>query len=421
MPRMRVLVPIMALLLLSLGSCTEPNPYLGICGNGVHEPEADEECDDGAGNGDAAACSMDCRIGTCGDGIVQPELDEECDLGGDNSNNAPCTLDCKFSMCGDGFVQPGELCDDGGSNRWPANGAPGCSIYCAPLPYCGDGDVQPDLGEECDDANDIDDDACTNDCKATTCGDGVVQGEEECDDGNDVDTDNCTAECKYAQCGDGIVHENVEECDDGNDDNNDACLSTCIAAVCGDGVLHEGVEECDDANLDPSDGCNAECFADREVFVTKELRSAGEFMGIAGADLLCQDEAEMYGLAEPERFRAWLSDSKSSPSTRFATRDARYVLVDGSVIADDWDDLTDGQLSHPIDRQADGEPTLDAVWTSTRINGEAVDTGEFCGDWSLSDKSFGRAGSSQAVDSWWTERPDPVYCLQIAALFCFRD
>ena len=98
MPRMRVLVPIMALLLLSLGSCTEPNPYLGICGNGVHEPEADEECDDGAGNGDAAACSMDCRIGTCGDGIVQPELDEECDLGGDNSNNAPCTLDCKFSM-----------------------------------------------------------------------------------------------------------------------------------------------------------------------------------------------------------------------------------------------------------------------------------------------------------------------------------
>ena len=148
MPLMRVSVPTMALLLLSLGSCTEPNPYLGVCGNGVHEPDFDEECDDGAGNGDAKACSMTCRIATCGDGVVQPDLGEDCDLGDQNSNNGSCTLDCQFAQCGDGLLQPGEACDDANANRWPADGEPGCSIYCAPLPYCGDGSTDPDLDEE---------------------------------------------------------------------------------------------------------------------------------------------------------------------------------------------------------------------------------------------------------------------------------
>ena len=35
------------LFLLCLRSCTRPNPYLGICGNGVHEPHNDGECGEG--------------------------------------------------------------------------------------------------------------------------------------------------------------------------------------------------------------------------------------------------------------------------------------------------------------------------------------------------------------------------------------
>lgn len=50
-----------------------------------------------------------------------------------------------------------------------------------------------------------------------------------------------------------------EECDDGNDSNTDACLDTCVAASCGDGFVQGGVEECDDGNLDPGDGCDAGC------------------------------------------------------------------------------------------------------------------------------------------------------------------
>jgi len=51
-----------------------------------------------------------------------------------------------------------------------------------------------------------------------------------------------------AACGDGAVDEG-EECDDANQADDDACLSTCVAARCGDGVVETGVEECDDGNV----------------------------------------------------------------------------------------------------------------------------------------------------------------------------
>jgi len=59
-------------------------------------------------------------------------------------------------------------------------------------------------------------------------------------------------------CGD-KVKDTGEECDDGNKDNNDACLNTCKLAYCGDGFMQKGVEECDDANQDNNDACSINC------------------------------------------------------------------------------------------------------------------------------------------------------------------
>lgn len=47
------------------------------------------------------------------------------------------------------------------------------------------------------------------------CGNGVKEPGEECDDGNVDDTDACTSKCKVAFCGDGIVWQGMEACDDG--------------------------------------------------------------------------------------------------------------------------------------------------------------------------------------------------------------
>jgi cysteine-rich repeat protein len=123
------------------------------------------------------------------------------------------------------------------------------------LPACGDGITQ--AGEGCDDGNQVNTDECTNACALPTCGDGFIQAGEVCDDANDVMTDACI-NCVAASCGDGFTQTGVEQCDDANDVTTDACIS-CVAATCGDGFTQAGVEECDDANLLETDGCLSSC------------------------------------------------------------------------------------------------------------------------------------------------------------------
>ena len=156
--------------------------------------------------------------------------------------------------CGNGEVEGLEECDDGNMVDDDA-----CTNACT-LPICGDLIVQE--GEGCDDGNDVDDDACTNTCTLPGCGDGIKQMGEECDDKNDVDDDACTNACTLPKCGDSIVQmSNMEACDDGNADNTDACLDTCVAASCGDGFVHAGVEDCDDKNMVQTDACINTCKA----------------------------------------------------------------------------------------------------------------------------------------------------------------
>ncbi|MDI1434430.1 proprotein convertase P-domain-containing protein [Polyangium sorediatum] len=62
--------------------------------------------------------------------------------------------------------------------------------------YCGDGKADP--GEECDDGNTNDLDACTTKCQLTDgCGDGNLDAGEQCDDNNRVSGDGCSSSCQY--------------------------------------------------------------------------------------------------------------------------------------------------------------------------------------------------------------------------------
>ena len=163
------------------------------------------------------------------------------------------------------------------------------------LPGCGDDDTTDcgngivDEGEECDDANDVDDDACSNACKSNQnetkakCGNGKVETGEQCDDGNDVDDDDCSNACKSnkqgekdwfspnpgaeTHCGDGKL-EAGEICEPGQVDeahadwtceNKDGkCVWKTPEKVCGNGVVEDG-EECDDGNSIAGDGCTKGC------------------------------------------------------------------------------------------------------------------------------------------------------------------
>ncbi len=154
----------------------------------------------------------------------------ELTLSGFNMNPSTCVTDC-----GDGVVGPGEECDDG-TNRGGYNEcAPGC-VYG---PRCGDGVVQTDDGEVCDegDAGNLGQyGGCGPDCQpGPRCGDGVVQTDdgETCDDGMNLGTyGGCGPNCMAGpHCGDGVVDVPYEQCDDGNDVSHDGCSNCKIDLV----------------------------------------------------------------------------------------------------------------------------------------------------------------------------------------------
>ena len=101
---------------------------------------------------------------------------------------------------------------------------------------CGNGVVE--LGEECDDGNPSNEDACTNQCQLARCGDGYVQPGEDCDDGTG---EACPADCILpSNCGNGVVDPG-EECDEGDRNgvwgNCDWDCTLCEGiCYCGDGT-----------------------------------------------------------------------------------------------------------------------------------------------------------------------------------------
>jgi cysteine-rich repeat protein len=81
------------------------------------------------------------------------------------------------------------------------------------------------------------------------CGDGTVDFElnELCDDANSDPGDVCV-QCQFAACGDGYVQRGVEACDDQNTVETDSCLSSCSApSGCGDGLLRSDLAAALDA------------------------------------------------------------------------------------------------------------------------------------------------------------------------------
>lgn len=180
--------------------------------------------------------------GVCGDKIVQYPY-EQCDLGPE-LNGAPgsgCDAHCqKCGYCGDGHIDPelGEQCDLGKD----LNGAyhSGCDASCHICPWCGDGHV--DSGEQCDlgDKNGEWNSGCSANCTITpVCGDGIIQPPEECDAGvnNGAYNSGCSSECKLCgYCGDGIVDDAAgEQCDNGwklNGTPGSKCSANCTLETC---------------------------------------------------------------------------------------------------------------------------------------------------------------------------------------------
>ena len=155
------------------------------------------------------------------------------------------------------------------------------------------------------------------------------------------------------------------------------------------------------------------------VFVTS-AEFGGNLGGLVGADAICQARAESAGL--PGTYKAWLSDTTASPSTRFVRSTGPYRLLDGTRIADNWTDLTDKSLAVPIDVTEAGNPVAGSehVWTYTDTDGTARSGAGHCGNWgSAAGEGEGGTHTTPSNDRW--TQSGFADCDTGAHLYCFQQ
>jgi len=203
-------------------------------------------------------------------------------------------------------------------------------------------------------------------------------------------------------------------------DASDASSSTGPAPpVCGDGVVDPG-ETCDDMNENPDDGCKL-CTADRRVFASSVEYQGFALDGLYGADQRCKMLAGLAGLPNYFSYRAWLSDSKTAAADRLVHSKGRYILVNGLVVAADWDALTSGALENAINATESSEVAGGLAWTGTLPNGQQAFGSSFCKDWDGGDGlELGGAGVCDQTDAFWSFFEQTI-CGGTLSLYCFEN
>ena len=145
----------------------------------------------------------------------------------------------------------------------------------------------------------------------------------------------------------------------------------------------------------------------KKVFITEHNVNttgfgSGNLGGLAGADNICQTRANGAGLTG--NYKAWVSSSSLSAATRMLQFNGEYRLINGTKIADNWADLVDGSLDHPINVTENGItiPGTIPVYTGTNTNG-TTDGSNTCSDWnSAGSTTWVRGGNGGVANGEWT-------------------
>jgi hypothetical protein len=204
------------------------------------------------------------------------------------------------------------------------------------------------------------------------------------------------------------------ECDDG-----EFCNGT---EICDAGECQGSASPCADGQfcLEALDYCyEQECTAAQsvQVFVTS-ARFKADLGGLTGADDACTSAAAAAGLSGS--WTAWLSDSTTDARDRIL--ESEYQLLDGTVVANDLADLTDGALLAPINLDESGTPVSENpfLWTGTQPDGTG--TNDTCSDWTdNTNSSIATQGDNTSAISTWTQLGSTAPCDFQRRLYCFAD
>ena len=270
---------------------------------------------------------------------------------------------------------------------------------------------------------------------AGTCTDGVKNGTESdvdcgpgcqpCADGRAcTGASNCASQvctnqvCQAATCSDGVRNRDELDVD---------CAGHCGAGSCEGGQACAAPADC------ASNLCvNNRCVAQKRVFVSSAIYSAGSIGNLAGGDAKCQALAAAAGLTGT--YKAWLSTTSENAKDRMSAATSPYVLVDGTKVGDNFADVIDGTLDNAINRTETGavpqasesicDANLDWVHTGTRPDGTLYDANNNCANFTADTGggAFGRFGSLGSGWMWSCGGGAPVnYCGKRAHIYCFEQ
>ena len=283
-------------------------------------------------------------------------------------------------------------------------------------------DVAPDAAPACTDhiKNGTETDVDCGGDKCSPCAD-----TKSCLAGPDCMNGICTGgTCVAPSCTDGIKNGTELDVD---------CAGSCGVMSCKEG------QACDDNAQCKSQMCAGTnvCISPKRVFITSGRFTGSQIGGLTGADAKCQAEADAAQLGGT--YKAWLSDITGSPSTRFKrSLLAPYVRTDGLVLAQNYDDLIDGTLGGPINKNAMNQTQTGAaicdtntfwVWSNTGSDGVGFGDASSCSGWTsnLGGSAWGRNDRS---DSLWASScsgganpapPEIPFCGKAANLYCFEQ
>jgi hypothetical protein len=143
---------------------------------------------------------------------------------------------------------------------------------------------------------------------------------------------------------------------------------------------------------------------EKTIFVTS-VSFKGNLDGLKGADAKCQAEADGPASIVPSgTYMAWLSDGTNSPNSRFTKSSHPYVLPDGTKIAEDFFDLTDGSILHPINIDPTGKRLgVQIFWAATNADGRTAQSFLTCAGWTNSTGKFrGALGGTAKTSTLWS-------------------
>lgn len=157
------------------------------------------------------------------------------------------------------------------------------------------------------------------------------------------------------------------------------------------------------------------------VFVTSTLQ-AGDFGGLAGADLICAQRAAAAGL--PGMYRAWLSTSTVNAISRLDTARG-FVRIDGKPFANSAADIAANRIFHPmridesgVDVSSGISPGASTLTVFTGTLGDGTVASDTCDDYT-STSGNARRGEVSGGPVTWTARQNSN-CSTTRRLYCFQ-